>query len=129
MSQQTPGTRLSILGNESITAYRVVAVDTDRTVRMWDTSTSNILGVSADFGDSSSACQVLLNGTAKVQCALSVGVGAIVGPSTDSNGQIVERVEATTTSYFKTLGIALESGSTNSVIEVALFINNRRAAT
>lgn len=129
MSQQTAGIRFSYDAGESITAYRVVALNTaGSAVVMWDTSSTQLLGVSADFADSGGACQIIIGGTAKLQCVLSVSAGAIVGPSTDSNGQIVERSNNTTTSYAKNIGIALTAGSTNSVIEVLLMPSNRPAS-
>lgn len=59
---------------------------------------------------------------AKVQCALSVSAGAIVGPGTGAGGAIVERANpgTVTTVLLPTLGMALEAGDTNSVISVLL---------
>lgn len=63
---------------------------------------------------------------AKVQCALSVSAGAIVGPGTGAGGQIVERANpgTVTTILLPTLGMALEAGDTNSVISVLLMPTN-----
>ncbi len=129
MAGENPGVIISQDANESITAHRIVSMvaASDNTVEMYQTSTSNILGVSHDFGESGGSVPITISGTARVECGASVSTGAIVGPSTASSGQIVERAnpDTTTTANVKTLGIALQSGSTNSVIKVALQIDNK----
>lgn len=128
MSQGTPGKVRSFKAGASISANRVVGVSAANTVTQWATGTSNIAGVSLDFADSDAACPIVLDGTARVVCFASVSVGAIVGPATDGAGKIQERANPTTvtTAEVKTLGIALESGSTDGTIEVLLCVDNRR---
>lgn len=133
MSQQNPGKGVVSLrsGAATITAGTVVGVSAAKTVTNWATQTSNILGVALDTANPSSGVAVILNGTAKCLCFASVSVGAIVGPATDGSGKIQERGNPATTTTLeqKTLGIALESGSTDGTIEVALFIDNRMSHT
>lgn len=132
MSQQNPGKCLSLrAGAATITAGMVVAVSGAKAVAVWATQTSNILGVALDTANPSAGVAVILDGTARVICFASVSVGAIVGPATDGSGKIVERGNpaTATTAEMKTLGIALESGSTDGTIEVALMVDNRATHT
>lgn len=127
MSQFTPGVKVSIEASDTIPAFAVVALGATRLVAAWVTSTSHILGVSEALADSGAACSVIVSGTAKVKCNASVPAGSLVAPVTDAAGAIkaVTTASLTTTAYPRTLGIALESGSTNSVIEVLLQPANR----
>ena len=129
MSQHTPGkTRSFKSGAGSLSSARVVGLSAANTVTYWATSTSMIVGVTYDEAQQSDAAiSVILDGTAKVTCFASVSAGAIVGPATDGSGKVRERTNpaTTTTAFEKTIGMALEAGSTDSVIEVALQINNK----
>lgn len=132
MSQENQGTIISCKANDaSITAYKIVTVAGENIVKMWDTTTANILGVTTmDAVATYSAIGVVINGTARVTCGASVGVGTVVAPQT-ATGKCIEAtvlLNTTTTVIPRTLGIALENGSTNSVIEVALMPNNVRIA-
>lgn len=128
MSQQTPGKVRSFQAGATLSAARVVGLSAANTVTYWATSTSMIMGVTyEDSKQTDDAISVILDGTAKVSCFASVSVGAIVGPATAGSGQIRERANpaTTTTAFEKTIGVALQSGSTDSVIEVALQISNK----
>lgn len=127
MSQASAGKVVSLLAGGSLTAHRVVGVSAANTVTFWATQTSNILGVTLDFADSGAAAAIVLDGTAKCVCFASVSVGAIVGPATDGSGKIQERANGATQTA-KTLGIALESGSTDGTIMVALMVDNKAQA-
>jgi len=132
MSQENNGTIISCkAANTNVTAYKIVAVSAENTVALWDTVTSAILGVSSmDAAAANSAVGVVINGTVRVQCGASVGAGSVVCPQT-ATGKCIEAtntLNTTTTVIPRTLGIALENGSTNSVIEVALMQNNIRVA-
>ena len=92
------------------------------------TATGMIIGVTLGGASlTGEAIEILLAAPiAKVQCALSVSAGAIVGPNTGTGGQIVERPNpgTVTTVLLPTLGLALEAGDTNSVISVLLLPTN-----
>lgn len=126
MSQNTPGVKLSLETSDTIPAFAVVASSGNHLAGIWVTSTSMILGVSEALADSGAACSVIVSGTAKVGCFASVPAGSLVTPATDAAGYIkaVTSASLTTTAYPKILGIALENGSTNSVIEVLLQVKN-----
>lgn len=118
----------SFAAGDSLSAYRVVTFDSQSNTGIhivpWVTDTQVIIGVTlgpASF--TGEAVDVLLAApTAKVMCNLSVSAGTIVGPATDGAGRVVERANPGTVTTFMvpTLGIALEAGDTNSVIEVLL---------
>ena len=126
MSQNTPGVKVSIEASDTIPAFAVVALGATRLAGIWVTSTSHILGVSERLADSGAACSIIVSGTAKVGCFASVPAGSLVTPATDAAGFIkaVTTASLTTTAYPRILGVALESGSTNSVIEVLLQVSN-----
>lgn len=128
MSQHTPGKVRSYKAGATLSTARVVGLSAANTVTYWATSTSMIQGVTyEDSKQSDDAIAIILDGTARVTCFASVSAGAIVGPATDGSGRVRERANplTTTTAFEKTLGVALEAGSTDSVIEVALQINNK----
>lgn len=127
MSQYTPGVKVSIEASDTIPAYRVVALGATRVVGLWQTNSSFLVGVSESLADSGAACSIIVSGTAKVSCLSSVAAGSLVGPSTDGSGQIAARTVNTATTFPQILGVALESGSTNSVIEVLLSPERRTA--
>lgn len=127
MSQYTPGVKVSIEASDTIPAYRVVVLGATRLVGLFQTSSAAIIGVSEALCDSGAACSVIVNGTAKVACNASVPAGSLVGPATDASGLITPRTVNTATTFPPILGVALESGSTNSVIEVLLSPERRTA--
>lgn len=128
MSQQVPGGLVkSFQAAATLSANRIVALSAANQVGLWNTTTAMIIGVTLeDSRQTGQAIAVALGGTVKVLCNASVSAGAIVGPDTNT-GAIIERANAATNTA-KTLGIALEAGSTNSVIEVALQIKNSTQA-
>ena len=123
----------SFYASGSVGAYRVVtpaaASAGQRLVQLWTTNTMHIIGVAQDNASNTNGVPVAtrLGDIVSCVCDLSVSVGAIVGPATATGG-IVERALAATAAVWNvpTLGIALESGSTNSVINVLLNVNNIR---
>lgn len=130
IGQTRAQTLVSLKANATMSAYRIVKLTAANTVGLHDTSTSLIFGVTVDDsqGGTNSAVKVAIDGTAKVACAASVSVGAIVTAQT-TTGLLVEAsghtfTNTTTSLIPKVLGIAMASGSTNSVIEVLLQINN-----
>lgn len=83
------------------------------------------VGISLDDASQTGQAIDVQATTVKLSCGASVSAGAIVGPQT-ATGQIVERANpaTTTTQFEKSIGIALEAGSTNSVIQVLLSMSN-----
>jgi hypothetical protein len=117
----------------SVGAYRVVAPATasvgQRRCQLWTTNTMHIIGVAQDNATDTYGLPVAthMGDIVSCVCDLSVSVGALVGPGTTTGG-IVERALAATAAVWAVsrLGIALESGSTNSVINVLLHVDNIR---
>lgn len=133
MSQFSNQIVKSFTANQSVSAYTVVqrAATSTMAVSPWNTATAFILGVSANNGSTGDSVPVVLGGTAKVYCAGSVAAGDLVGPNTATAnltggiGAVVSLAGSfTTTIAYRNLGVALETGSTNSVIEVAIHISN-----
>lgn len=129
-TQDRATTVISFKGNDSISAYRVVrATGTRNQVALYDTSTSLILGVTTqDCPQSDAASAVAINGTCRVVCAASVSCGAMIKPDPTGTGMVIESANSYSNTaaslQAKTLGIALQAGSTGTVIEVLLMINN-----
>jgi len=100
----------------SLTAYRIVEVTSAGYVEMIETITTAIIGVTNNNASATGqAVGVIINGTAKVICNASIPAGSIIGAASASNGKATV---GTTTSAI--LGVALESGSTNSIIEITV---------
>ena len=121
----------SFRANASVPAYTVVEVLTTGTVINWTATTAagvagNIVGVSMDTADTNESLAVVIGGTARVVCNASISAGSIVGPVSATAGFIQALAMPTTVTavWPNTLGIALQNGSTNAVIEVLLQINN-----
>jgi len=117
----------------SVGAYRCVtpatSVGGQRRVALWTTNTMHVTGVAQDNASDTFGVPVATQAGEIVSCVcdLSVSVGALVGPGTTTGG-IVERALGNTAAVWSVprIGIALESGSTNSVINVLLNIDNVR---
>jgi len=133
MSQFASQLIKSFIANQSITAYTVVtrAATSTYSVAPWNTATAMVIGVAQNNGSTGDAIEVAIAGTSKVYCAASVSAGSIVGPNTATAnltggiGSIVERVGSfTSTIAYKQIGVALEAGSTNSIIEVLIHVSN-----
>lgn len=127
--QASPGILQSFKAGETIPAYRVVGMivgPTAHTVKLHITSTSLIFGVSQDQVDTNGFVPVAMQYgcSSKVVCNVSIAAGDIVAPATDAAGKIKSVTLSNTGTATPTLGIALQAGSTNSVIEVLLQPNN-----
>ncbi len=129
MSQHSNQIVKSFAAQRTLTAGLVAAAAGANQASLWLTSTSHILGVVDDTQiNSDGAVPIVIGGTARVTCGASVSVGAIVGPASAAANVIERAVPNTVTSQMhKTLGIALQSGSTNASIEVLLQIVNNGA--
>lgn len=108
--------RLSFKAAATLSAYTVVKVSAANTVAAYDTTTAQALGVTqqASQGGANSSVLVALLGCCKVIAGAAVTAGDIV--MANNAGQAITR--DTTTS--KALGVALDAGETNSVIEILL---------
>jgi len=122
MSQESNQVVKSFMAGASIPSYAVVGMQTDSTVITWAATATMLIGVSRDVASTGGAVSIVIGGTARVLCNASISAGAIVGPTNTNTGAIVERggTNSSTQDAVKTLGIALENGSTNAVIEVLL---------
>jgi hypothetical protein len=114
----------------SCPAYRVVAPGTSSAhAQVWVTATTLMLGVSMeDASATSDAWKIRIAGTAKAQCGASVSTGSILTAQTDT-GKVIQATitdNTTTSTVPRIIGVALESGSTNSVIEIQIAITNLR---
>lgn len=120
---------VSLKAASSLSAFRVVYLSAAQTVNYWVTSTSAILGVTLDFAESGASVPVESRAgcIVKAYVAANITAGQVVGPATDGAGGITPRTLGTVTSHVPTLGIALESGSVGSNIEVLLQPVNIRA--
>ena len=132
MAQDVNGTIKSFkAASGSVPAYRIAVLTAGNTVGVTFTSTSVIVGITTnDASATGQAVGVCLNGTAKCTCGASVSAGALLTAATDT-GKCIDAtsvLNTTTTVIPRTIGIALQTGSTNSVIEVAIIPNNVRVA-
>lgn len=116
MSQMKSGDIITLKAVASISAYSIVSVNTSGLALMTDTLTTNQIGVSQDLATTNGAVGIAINGTSKVICGASVTAADRVGGQTAGAGKAVT-VDTTTSA---SIGQALESGSTNSVIEIVI---------
>ncbi len=129
MSQHSNQVVKSFSAERTLTAGLVAAAAGANQASLWLTSTSHILGIVEDDQTvSDGAAAIVIGGTAKCTTALSVSVASIVGPQTAS-AKVIERAnpDTVTTQLHKTVGIALESGSSDASIEILLQISNTGA--
>lgn len=124
MSQQSNQTVKSFVAAVSIPAHTIVALSAANTVTPVWTATSMIVGVADDNASTNGAVPVVIAGSAKVICNASISAGSIVGPVTGTGFGVALGATFTSTALFKHVGIALDAGSTNSVIEVLINVNN-----
>lgn len=107
----------------SIPAYRIMGVAAAKTVDIPNTTSSALIGVSTiDASATNQAVGVVISGSARCACGASVSVGATVGCQT-STGKCIEitsLLNTTTTVIPRSIGVALQTGSTNSVIEITV---------
>lgn len=130
MAQENNGKVITLKAADgSVAAYRVVGVSGENQVDVWQTATSLMLGIALnDASATNDAVAVALDGTARACCGASVSAGAILTAQTDT-GKVIEATitdNTTTSTVPRTIGVALQSGDTNSVIEVAIIVNNLR---
>lgn len=126
MSQMSNQIIKSFIINASVPAYVIVcraATTTAQVTDLW-TATSMIVGVTADAGSTGDSIPVVIGGTAKVICLTSISAGSIVGPGTGTGFGVALGATFTSTALFKHVGLALDQGSSNSVIEVLINVNN-----
>lgn len=132
MSKFQDGPDINLKANSaSSPAYRVVGVATtgDFYAGICITATSHILGISQeDASSTGEAWKVRKYGTSKAACGASVSAGSILTFQTDTGKVILATItdNTTTSTVPKTVGIALQAGSTNSVIEISIEIVNLR---
>lgn len=112
----------SLKANESISAYRVVAVNASTTVsdircELADTSTSMPLGIIQDNVSTDGSACVVMGGVARAQCGASVSSGALLTWQADT-GKVIEAAASSATITTRLIGISLHAGSTDSVILV-----------
>lgn len=128
MSQSRNSIYASFKAGDTLSAQRIVRLSAANTVDLAVTATSMGFGITSDGADSGAAIQVTILGTAKVACGASVSAGAFVTWQTDT-GLAVEATHLNNTAASvipNAIGLALEAGSTNGVIEVLIspnFIN------
>ena len=104
---------------ESIGANLVVAVNAtgENQCQLADTSTSMPLGVIQDAVSTNGAANVVIFGVTRAQAGASVSSGAQLTWQT-ATGKVIEVTNNTTTAIDRVIGIAIQSGSTNSTIKI-----------
>ncbi len=119
MAQNQSADVESYTAGETLPAQAFVYLSGSNQVSLHATSTSLAFGVTEDESkQTGSAASIVRNGTAKVKCGAAVTAGDLVGPQTATGFAITLANTHTSAGLFG--GTAVESGSTNSVIEVAL---------
>jgi len=121
MSQKLYGlSKTFLVSGTTISAYRVVKF-TGTALAIHDTSTAYPLGIIQDTVDPSMPAEVMIDGTSKVMTAEAVTCGDLLTVQTGTG--LVWKMSTTSythTSGEKVIGIALESGNTNALIEVLI---------
>lgn len=112
--------------NTTTAQYRCMYAAASDTAGICNTSTCNVIGILQNANSveaTGGSAIVRLLGTSKAVCGVSVTVGQLLVPNTAS-GAVVP-IGAVTGTAYPIVGVALETGSTNSVIEIT--INPSRA--
>ena len=129
MSQVRAQTVVSFQADDTLSAFRIVGLSASmgaNIVNVPTTSTVHYIGATIDSVDSGSAAQIAISGSCKVQANSSISAGDLVTAETSGMATTTTATGATTTTAFPAIfGIALQNGSTNSVIEIGIQINNR----
>lgn len=120
-----PRSSESFVASSSIAAYTIVSIDTTTgyVTNLW-TSTSQILGIAQDNASTNDSVPVALDGIAKLICNASIAAGSLVAPVTATGFGVAFASTVTSTALNKTVGLALQSGSTNGTIDVLVNPNN-----
>lgn len=130
MSQERGQKVLSFLAGEAIAANCGVAIHVGaaaNTVNLPGTTTSVLLGISQDTAASGGSLPVITEGSAKLILDSVVSAGNLVALNTNGHGTAATQLlNTTTTTVPRTIGIALESGVTNGVIEVYISRGNQK---
>ena len=129
MSQRRAVVEVSFTAGETLAAFRIVGPSSGTSaVQLWDTSTALFTGVTQDSssGGTGSSVLVAIGGACKVVCDASVSAGAILTGQTATGLAIagVNTSDTHTTTLPRSIGVALQAGSTNAVIEMLIGINN-----
>lgn len=109
--------------NESVGSFLVVAFNASSTADKFrceiaDTTTSRALGISQYAASTDGSVEIANAGLSRAQCGASVSAGSYLTWQ-NGTGKVVEAgLMDTITAIVRTIGIALQSGSTDSVIRV-----------
>ena len=108
-------------GNYATTTsqYEPVFLSAANTVSTANTSTNVFLGVLQNKPASGSSANVRILGTTKIRIDASVTAGDLIGFGASAAVSIINTA-VTTTARQSVIGIALETGSTNTIIEVLI---------
>lgn len=125
MSQSVRGIEITMISNAALdtttTEYRVAEVAGVNLADIADTTTAFPLGVFQNKPKSGSAALIRIGGTSKVFADTAVTAGDILTLVGAGGGVKPVVATATVTTNLSILGIALETGVTQSFVEVALF--------
>lgn len=120
---ETGAFKQSFRASQSIGAFLVAAVSATTTAfncELADTATSAPVGITQDAVSTGGSVQVVTLGRTLGICAASISAGALLSWET-ATGELVAVTNNTSTTLNKTIGIALQSGSSASAIEI--FVN------
>ena len=97
----------SMIANESIPAYTVVAINASATAdghrcELADTSTSVIIGIAQDDYSTNDSADIIVGGISRAKCSASVSAGSVLAFAT-ATGEVVEVANNTATAIRKTI--------------------------
>lgn len=110
----------SYRATQSIGVHLVAAIAATTTsfeVELADTSTSQPVGITQDVSSTNSSVNITSFGRSKAVAGASVSAGSILGWQT-ATGKVVAITNNTSTSLIPSIGKALQSGSSDSTIDI-----------
>ena len=124
MSQQMVGDVITLpAASGSVPAFRIASVNSSGQCAIAVSTTSVQIGVTNnDASSTGEAVGIIINGTGKVACGASVAAGVVVGMQTDTGKviDVLDTADTTTTAVPRAIGVSLQAGSTNSIIEITI---------
>jgi len=126
MAYADEGKVISLKAGDTITSGIALYMSAANTVAIAVTSSVAIIGISGNYADSGASVPVIVDGVAKCVCNASIGFGDLVGLATDAAGKVksLNGINNTASTMIPLIGIALETGTSTSLIPVALQLGN-----
>ena len=126
MAYANEGKIISLKAGETLTSGIAVYLSAANTVSIAITSSVAIIGITSNYADTNDGIGIIVDGVAKCVCNASIGFGDLVGLATDATGKVksLNGINNTASTMIPLIGVALETGTSTSLIPVTLPLGN-----